>query len=121
MLRVTGWSDPGKVCQSREPDALIPNGISSWDVNSHMSGLEQVHEDYITLILSAGDAVDHKIHIKNLLKAIIGQTSLLSSKEENGYNDDLVLCSLRYSKGFLCCVWKRTIEGELSKIAFNSR
>ena len=81
-VKVTGWSDPEKVCQSREPDALIPNGISSWDVNSHMSGLEQVHEDYITLILSAGDAVDHKIHIKNLLKAIIGQTSLLSSKEE---------------------------------------
>ena len=109
-VKVTGWSDPEKVCQSREPDALIPNGISSWDVNSHMSGLEQVHEDYITLILSAGDAVDHKIHIKNLLKAIIGQTSLLSSKEENGYNDDLVLCSLRYSKDFCAAYGKEQLK-----------
>lgn len=109
-VKVTGWSDPKKICQPREPDALIPNGISSWDVNSHMSGLEQVHEDYITLTLSAGDAVDHKVHIKNLLKVILGQTSLLSSKEEYGYNDDLVSCSIKYSKDYCAAYGKEMIK-----------
>lgn len=109
-VKVIGWSDPQKICQPREPDALIPNGISSWDVNSHIVGLKQVHEDYITLTLSAGDAVDHKIHIKNLLKVMLGQTSLLSSKKENGYNDDLVMCSLKYSIDFCAAYGKAERE-----------
>lgn len=105
-IKVTGWSNPQKICQPREPDALIPNGIASWDVNSHMVGLKQVHEDYVTLVLSAGDSIDHKIHIKNLLKVVLSETSLLSSDNKLGYNDDLVVCSINNSKDFCAAYGK---------------
>lgn len=99
-IPLIGWSDPNNICHPREPNALIPNGISSWNTINYNLGRKQMFEDYAVISLSVADATDHKIYVKNLLHTILGETSILSPNKESGYTDDLVSCSLKYSEKF---------------------
>lgn len=99
-MEVTGWANPDIQCHPKDPNALIPNGISSWNLNPLKLGRKTEIEDYVTLSLSVADASVHTIYIKNLLKLVLAHTSLLSHNKTVGYNNDVVLCSLKSSGDF---------------------
>lgn len=99
-IEVSGWSNPEVLCHPKEPNALIPNGISNWDVSTVKLGKTQVTEDYVTLSLSVADATVHTIQIKNLLQNILSSTSVLTYNQTLGYTNDVVECSLKTSNQF---------------------
>ncbi|CUM55078.1 unnamed protein product [Debaryomyces tyrocola] len=99
-IDVNGWSNPDVLCHPKEPNALIPNGISNWDVSTIKLGKKYVTEDFLTLSLSVADATVHTIQIKNLLQNVLSDTSALSHNQTLGYTNDVVECSLKTSNQF---------------------
>ena len=91
-IEVTGWTNPNILCASRDPNALISNGISSWEFDAK-------ENDYMTLTLSVADATNHMIVIKNLLSRLITDTSLLRY-DVLGYNEDVVNSAMAESGRF---------------------
>lgn len=98
------------LCHPKDPNALIPNGISHWDVSTIKLGKKYVTEDFVTLSLSVADATVHTIQIKNLLQNILSDTSVLSYNQKSGYTDDVVECSLKASNQFCAAYGKEQVK-----------
>lgn len=109
-MDVTGWRNPEVLCHPKDPNALIPNGISHWDVSTIKLGKKYVTEDFVTLSLSVADATVHTIQIKNLLQNILSDTSVLSYNQKSGYTDDVVECSLKASNQFCAAYGKEQVK-----------
>lgn len=105
-IPVDGWSDPKIQCARKDPNALIPNGISSWVAKDTVgsNGKGNGIEDWLTLSLSVADASVHTVHIKNLLSSLIEHTSFMNFNKTLGYTNDIVDCSLKSSVNF-CSVY----------------
>lgn len=91
-IEVYGWTNPNILCASRDPNALISNGISGWQ---YQDGV-----DYLTLSLSVADATNHIIHIKNLMNTLLQVSSILKTDASVGFNDDIIDCALKESGDF---------------------
>ncbi|KAI5963138.1 BMT3 [Candida pseudojiufengensis] len=63
-IPVTGWRKHEIQCASRDPNVLIPNGISMWEQNNEME------EDILSLTLSVADENNSIIHIYGLKQII---------------------------------------------------
>ncbi|KAI5963139.1 uncharacterized protein KGF55_002931 [Candida pseudojiufengensis] len=59
-IQVDGWKYAHIQCAKKDPNVLIPNGISMYEPNS----------DYLSLTLSTADKDDKLIHVKGLKKII---------------------------------------------------
>ncbi|RLV96098.1 Beta-mannosyltransferase 8 [Spathaspora sp. JA1] len=71
-MDVIGWDllNPTDLCLNA--NILIPNGISSWKVNSLKEEKDKWKaEDYLTLSLSISDFTVHKINIHGLLQTLL--------------------------------------------------
>lgn len=106
-IPVDGWTNPNIQCAKKDPNALIPNGISSWVARqAKVRGKDarsrslKVVDDYMTLTLSVADASVHTVHIKNLLRTLLDATSLFSYDHDLGYTNDVVDCSIKTSVEF---------------------
>lgn len=106
-IPVDGWTNPNIQCAKKDPNALIPNGISSWVARqAKVRGKDaksrsvKVVDDYMTLTLSVADASVHTVHIKNLLRTLLDETSLFSYDNDLGYTNDVVDCSIKTSIEF---------------------
>lgn len=121
-IPIIGWNlmNPKDLCDGS--NVLIPNGISSWTINSFQIGKKWVSEDYLTLTLSISDFTVHRIHIKGLLNQLLNEKSLFipprteklsdsqlevpntkiinDYKKSGGYNNDNILCGLQSSTEF---------------------
>lgn len=127
-IPIIGWDlmNPKKICVGS--NVLIPNGISSWSIESfdqENSKDNWILNDYMTLSLSISDFTVHKIDVKGLLSQILNEKSLFYSpssnnekllnqpttkvvsdperdlsKSLNGYNNDNVVCALEGSTRF---------------------
>lgn len=91
-IEVYGWTNPNILCASRDPNALIPNGISGWEFHGD--------QDYMTLTLSVADATNHVIHLKGVLKALLSSTDILKVDSNYGFNDVVVDCAMDLSNTF---------------------
>ncbi|KAG7662706.1 uncharacterized protein J8A68_003765 [[Candida] subhashii] len=71
-IPILGWDllNPSDLCG--HVNVLIPNGISSWTIQSLEKNKDTwKSDDYLTLSLSMSDATVHKINIKGLFQSII--------------------------------------------------
>lgn len=68
---VIGWSNPEVMCHPKEPNVLIPNGISNWDVSGNKLSKKYITEDFVTVSFSVADATVHVNKIKNLLQNVL--------------------------------------------------
>lgn len=91
-IEVYGWTNFKILCASRDPNALIPNGISGWKFYKD--------SDYLTLSLSVADATNHIIHIKDLLVNVLKSTNALKLEPNSGYNEVIVDCAMDSSDAF---------------------
>ncbi|EGW30054.1 uncharacterized protein SPAPADRAFT_63670 [Spathaspora passalidarum NRRL Y-27907] len=65
------------LCGKRDPNILIANGISNWELD------ENTGSDYLTLTLSTGDEYNTLVHIKDLGKMIERLDLDVAYEEEN--------------------------------------
>lgn len=101
-MEVFGWTDPNLLCHPKEPNALIPNGISSWEVTDLSLRKKQVIDDHLVLTVSIADATTNLVKIKGLLAAITQEFSLGSESYNN--SEDIVKCALKSSSD-LCAAY----------------
>ncbi|CAK9440031.1 uncharacterized protein LODBEIA_P41310 [Lodderomyces beijingensis] len=59
-IPVVGWNDASVQCARRDPNVLIPNGISMYEPQL----------DYLTLTLSVADKDDNLVHLKGIQQMI---------------------------------------------------
>ncbi|EGV65857.1 hypothetical protein CANTEDRAFT_133279 [Yamadazyma tenuis ATCC 10573] len=90
-----GWNldKPDELCVEGRANVFIPNGISSLSVKQSKDGS---FEDYLTLSFSLSDATVNVIHIRNILKSVLG--SLVNNN--HGYSNDNVDCAIIGSNQF---------------------
>ncbi|EGV64492.1 mannosyltransferase protein [Yamadazyma tenuis] len=91
-IEVSGWTNPKILCASRDPNALISNGISGWTYHNDV--------DYLTLSLSVADETNHLIHIKNLLNTLLYSTSMMKREARDGFDDSIIDCAISESSKF---------------------
>ncbi|ABN66855.2 predicted protein [Scheffersomyces stipitis CBS 6054] len=106
-----GWilKESDNYCPENDGSVMIPNGIASWTLREN--GEKTNIDDYMTLSYSLADATVEIIHIRGVLKALLG----LDSKNQNyklfekssaldaktvGYNNDNIDCALENSKQY---------------------
>ena len=104
-VRVQGWdmSTENEVCLPDNPNAMIPNGISKWTLNSEF-------QDVLTLSYSISDATVEVIHIRGLLRQLLANDFDPETKRhrlfgptsafEVGFNDDNVECAMDRSEKY---------------------
>lgn len=127
-------ANPKMICGEQYPNALIPNGISDWNlkevaINDDIKGIQ----DYLTLSFSVSDSTVDIIHIKGLLNEIfrldyntdiktnrlIGDIDIIKDDvshnwmKNNGFNNINVDCAIRESKNF--CYHYGLQNGEKTK------
>lgn len=117
-VRVQGWdmSSVNEVCFPDNPNAMIPNGISKWTLNSEF-------QDVLTLSYSISDATVELIHIRGLLLQLLANDFDPETKRhrlfgptsafEVGFNDDNVDCAMDKSEKY-CKAY-----GEMHKLEEN--
>ncbi|EER30954.1 predicted protein [Candida tropicalis MYA-3404] len=93
-IPVPGWKDPDVQCATKDPSALIPNGISNWET--------QGDQDVLTMSLSVADEKNLLINIHNLNKTIKDLRNGVSridwtSKE---FKSRQMKCVIEYSSNF---------------------
>lgn len=131
-LPIVGWDvhDPKRLCVNGEPNVLIPNGISDWNLQRITIPATKNHEEFqaiqdiLTLSMSIADYTIELVHIKGLLNELFrldynngndysnkifeveesnGKfTSSVNKKQlsKSGYNNENVDCALRESVEF---------------------
>lgn len=95
-IPVPGWKTHEIQCGKRDPNVLIPNGISNWEVAT----IDGIERDVLTMTLSAADEDNILMDIHGL-KTVI-KNLITNQKHGNEFNSDLVQmkCVVAYSIEF---------------------
>ncbi|RCK65100.1 Beta-mannosyltransferase 6 [Candida viswanathii] len=91
-IPVPGWKDPDVQCSSKDPSALIPNGISNWETRDG--------QDVLTMTLSVADEKNVLINIHDLRNTV---TDLISGSFDwfsTSYKLRQMKCVVEYSSNF---------------------
>lgn len=87
------WTKGKGLCNGK--NLLIPNGISNWVLAEGENGSFQ---DYMTLSLSRSDSTVDIIHIKGILKSILSEYLLHTSRDV--LNNNAIHCALLESESY---------------------
>ncbi|CAI5760504.1 unnamed protein product [Candida verbasci] len=91
-IPVSGWRNHHLLCAEKDPNVLIPNGISNWEIDS------KTKKDILTLTLSVADENNSLIHIYGLKQMV--EELIEKYDVEKGDHNELMSCVLKYSKEF---------------------
>ncbi|KAI5959232.1 BMT3 [Candida theae] len=95
-IPVPGWRKPEVQCGSRDPNVLIPNGVSSWEYD------KTSNQDVLGLTLSVGDVNNSILYIYGLKSIVEELLAKQVNEQVDGYvnNQQLMTCVLDASKEF---------------------